>query len=164
MARTTCCSATRWSAATNDSCRTGSRSCCGACGPGGGTPGRARLFLNGSAHGSQMITESQGRRLLALRQVGVEPHLTAQGDTGTDPFGLASLRVADRLRKREDVHSSGGLHKEHTIVIAKDQILPTHCPISHRGGLQRILGTDIEALRASWDRSEAEDRQSNRLY
>jgi hypothetical protein len=109
-----------------------------------------------------MIAESQGRRLLTLRKVGVELHLTAQGDTCTDPFGLASLSVADRLRKREEVHSAGGWHKKHAIVIAQDQVLPTHRPISYHGGLQRIVATDIEALRAGWDRSQAEDRQPDR--
>jgi hypothetical protein len=75
-----------------------------------------------------MIAEGQGRRLLALRKVGVELHLTAQGDTRTHPFGLASLSVADRLRQREEVHRAGGWHKEHAIVIAQDQVLPTHRP------------------------------------
>jgi hypothetical protein len=75
-----------------------------------------------------MIAERQGRRLSTLRKVAVELQLTAQGDTCTDPFGLASLGVADRLRKREQVHSAGGWHKEHAIVIAQDQVLPTHRP------------------------------------
>jgi hypothetical protein len=92
----------------------------------------ARSFLDGPAHGSQMIAETQGRRPLALRKVAVELHLTAQGDTCPDPFGLAVLGVADRLRKREEVHSAGGWHKEHAIVIAQDQVLPTHRPNRRR--------------------------------
>jgi len=101
---------------------------------------------------------------LALSKVGGKLHLTAQGDTCTDPFGLASLGVADRLRKHENVPSARGWHKDHAIVIAQDQVLTTHRPISHRGGLHRSLGTDIEALKAGWDRSQAEDRQPNRWY
>jgi len=110
----------------------------------------------------QVIAETQGRRLLALSTVGVELHLTAQGDTCADPFGLASLGVADRLGEREKFLSAGGWHEEHAIVIAQDQVRTTHRPISHRGGLQRILGTDIEALRAGGNRSQAEDRQPDR--
>ncbi len=111
-----------------------------------------------------MIAETQGRRLSALSKVGVKLHLTAQGDTSTDSVGLAPLGVADRLRKREDVPSAGGWHKEHAIVIAQDQVLTPHRPISYYGGLQRSLGTDIEALRAGWDRSQAEDRHPNRAH
>jgi hypothetical protein len=75
---------------------------------------------------------------------------------------LASLGVADCLRKREQVHSAGGWHKEDAIVIAQDQVLPTHRPISDRDRLQRIVGAGIEALRAGWDCSQAEDRQPDR--
>jgi hypothetical protein len=82
-----------------------------------------------------MIAETPGRRLVALSKVGVKLHLTAQGDSGADPFGLASLGVADRFRKREDVPSADGWHKEQAIVIAQDQVLTTHRPFSHRGGL-----------------------------
>jgi hypothetical protein len=67
-----------------------------------------------------VFAETQGRRLLALSKVRVKLHLTAQKDTCTDPFGLVSLGVADRLRKREDFLSAGGWHKEHAIVIAQD--------------------------------------------
>ena len=125
---------------------------------------KACLFLDGPADGSQMIAETQGRRLPALSKVGVKLHLTTQGDTRTDSLGLASLGVADRLRKREDVRSAGAWHKEHAVVIAQNQVLTTHRALSHSGGLQRILGTDFEALRAGWDRSQAEDRQPNRLH
>jgi hypothetical protein len=38
-----------------------------------------------------MIAEIQRKRLLVLSKVGVKLHLTAQGDTCTDSFGLASL-------------------------------------------------------------------------
>ena len=93
----------------------------------------AGSFLNGPAHGSQMIAETQGRRPLALGKVAVELQLTAQGDTCPDPFGLASLGVADRLRQREEVHSAGGWHEEDAIVIAQDQVLPTYRLISDRG-------------------------------
>ena len=55
------------------------------------------LFLNGPAHGSQMIAETQGRRPLALGKVAVELHLSAQGDTCAELSGLAPLGVADRL-------------------------------------------------------------------
>src|SRR5918996_986760 len=122
------------------------------------------LFLNGSAYGSQMIAERQGRGLLALRKVDDELHLAAQGDTCTHPFGLASLGVADPLRKREEVVSAGSRHEEHPIVVAQDQVLPTHRPLSHGGDLQRIMGTGIKALGPGWDRSQAEDRQPNRSY
>src|SRR5215211_1251234 len=111
-----------------------------------------------------MITETQRRRPLALRKVAVKLQLTAQGSTCPDPFGLASLGVADRLRNPEEVHSAGGWHKEHAIVIAQDHVLPTHRPLSDRGGFQRIVGADIEALGAGWDRSQAEDRQPDRSY
>jgi hypothetical protein len=46
-----------------------------------------------------MFAETQGRRPLALGEVAGELQLTAQGDTCPDPFGLASLGVADRLGK-----------------------------------------------------------------
>jgi hypothetical protein len=65
----------------------------------------AGSFLDGPAHGSQMIAETQGRRPLALGKVAVELQLPAQGDACPDPFGLASLGVADRLRNPEEVHS-----------------------------------------------------------
>ena len=109
-----------------------------------------------------MIAETQRRRPLALGKVAVKLQLTAQGSTCPDPFGLASLGVADRLRKREEVSRAGGWHKEHAILIAQDQVLPTHRPISYRGGLQRIVGADIEALGAGWNCSQAEDRQPDR--
>jgi len=69
-----------------------------------------------------MIAETQRRRLLAPNKVGVKLHLAAQGDTGTDPFGLASLGVADRLRAREDVPGASDGHKEHAVVIAQDTL------------------------------------------
>lgn len=106
------------------------------------------LFLHGPTHGAQVIAEAQGRRPLALGKVGFELHLTAQGDTCTDPFGLASLGVADRLRERDDIPSADGWHKEQPIVIAQDHVLTTHSPIVHSGELQRVVGTDIKALRA----------------
>lgn len=106
------------------------------------------LFLNGPTHGAQVIAKAQGRRPLALGKVGFELHLAAQGDTCLDPFGLASLGVADRLRERDDIPSTDGWHQEHPIVIAQDHVLTTHSPISHSGELQRIMGTGIEALRA----------------
>ena len=109
-----------------------------------------------------MIAETQRRRPLALGKVAGKLHLTPQGDTCPDPLGLASLGVADRLRNPEEVHRGGGWHKKDTIVIAQDQVLPTHRPLSDRGGLQPILGADIEALRAGGDGSQAEDRQPDR--
>lgn len=119
-------------------------------------------FLNGAADGSQMIAEAQGGGLLALHKVVVKLQLLAQGDACTDPFGLASLGVADRFRKGEDLRSAGGWHKEDAVVVAQDQVFPTYGPISHRGALQCILRTDIKALRAGWDRSQAEDGEPNR--
>ncbi len=41
--------------------------------------------------------------------------------------------------------------------------MPMHGPISHRGGRQRIQDPGIETLRAGRDRSQAEDRQADRL-
>ena len=123
----------------------------------------AGLFLNGPAHGSQVIAETQGRGPLALGQVAVEPHLTAQGDTCVELSGLASLGVADCLRKREDFLGAAGRHEQHPIVIAQDQVRTIHGPISHRGGRQRIRDPGIETLRAGRDRSQAEDRQPDRL-
>ena len=124
--------------------------------------GVVELFLDGPAQGSQMIAETQRWRPLALGKVAVKLQLTAQGDACPDPFGLASLGVADRLRNREEVPSGGGGHKKYAIVIAQDQVLPAHRPISYRGRRQRILGADIEALRAGGDCSQAEDRQPDR--
>ena len=49
-----------------------------------------------------MIAETQGRGPLALGQVAVELHLSAQGDTGAELPGLAPLGVADRLGQGED--------------------------------------------------------------
>jgi hypothetical protein len=106
-----------------------------------------------------MITEAQRRCLSALSKVGVELHLRPQGDTCTDPFGLASLGVADCLREREDVPGGGGRHKQHAIVIAEGYVVTAHCPIAHSGRLQCVLRTNIEAPRSGGDRSEAEDRQ-----
>ena len=123
----------------------------------------ARLFLNGPAHGSQMIAETQGRGPLALGQVAVELHLTAQGDTCAELSGLAPLGVADRLGQGEDFPGAAGWDEQHAIVIAQDQVLPIHGPISHRGGRQRIEDPGIETLRAGRDRSQAEDRQPDRL-
>jgi hypothetical protein len=65
-----------------------------------------------------MIAETQGRRPLPPGKVAVELHLTAQGDTCMELFGLAPLGVADRLRKREDIPGPGGRHEQHAIVIA----------------------------------------------
>ncbi len=125
---------------------------------------RFRSFLNGPAHASQVIAETEGRRLCALCKVDVKLNLATQGNTSTHEFGLAPLGVADGLRKREDVPSACDWHKQHAIVIGEDQVLAAHRLISHGGGLQRIFGTDVESLRAGWDRSQAEDRQPDRPY
>jgi len=125
---------------------------------------RFRSFLNGPAHASQVVAETEGRRLLALCKVDIKLNLATQGNTSTHEFGLAPLGVADGLGKREDVPSACDWHKQHAIVIAEDQVLAAHRPISHDGGLQRIFGTDVESLRAGWDRSQAEDRQPDRPY
>src|ERR1051326_4874993 len=111
-----------------------------------------------------MIAEAEGRRLLALSEIGPKLNLAPQGNTSTHEFGLAPLGVADGLGKREDVASACDWHKQHAIVIAEDQVLAAHRPISHDGGLQRIFGTDVESLRAGWDRSQAEYRQPDRPY
>ena len=42
---------------------------------------------------------------------------------------------------------AAGRDEQHAIVIAQDQVLPIHGPISHRGGRQRIQDPGIEALR-----------------
>jgi hypothetical protein len=75
-----------------------------------------------------------------------------------------SLGVADRLCEREDVPSAGGWHKQHAIVIAKDQVRTADGPTAHSGGLQCVRGADIEALRTGGDRSQAEDRQPHHSY
>jgi hypothetical protein len=111
-----------------------------------------------------VFAEAQGRCSSALSKVGVELHLSAQGDTFSDPFSLASLGIADHLRNGEDLLGACGLHKEHAIVIAQDQVLPIHRPLSYRGGLQRTFRTGIDALRAGWDRSQAEHWQPDRSY
>ncbi len=108
-----------------------------------------------------MITESQRRRLLALSKIRVELHLTPHGNTCTDKVSLASLGVANGFRKREDFVGTGSRQEEHAIVIAENQVISTHDPISHGGRLERIRGTGVEPLRARWDRSQAEHRQSN---
>src|SRR3984957_5106851 len=121
------------------------------------------LFLNGPAHGSQVIAETQGGHPLALGQVAVELHLTAQGDACAELSGLAPFGVADRLRQREDFPGATGRHEQHAIVIAQDQVLAIHGPLSHRGGGQRIGDPGIETLRAGRERAQAEDRQPDRL-
>src|SRR2546429_4983013 len=120
---------------------------------------RFRSFLNGPAHASQVVAETEGRRLFALCKVDVKLNLATQGNTSTDEFGLAPLGVADGLGKREDVPSACDGHKQPAIVIAEDQVLAAHRPISHDDGLQPIFGTDVESLRAGWDRSQPEDRR-----
>lgn len=110
-----------------------------------------------------MIAETQRGRPLALGQVAAELHLTAQRNACVQLFGLAPLGVADRLGQREDVLGVAGRHEQHAIVIAQDQVRRIHDPISHRGGRQRIGDPGIKTLRAGRDRSEAEDRQPDRL-
>jgi hypothetical protein len=70
-----------------------------------------RVIPQWPPHGSKMIAETQRRRSLALGKVAVELQLTAQGYPCPRPFGLASLGVADCLRRREEVHSAGGWNK-----------------------------------------------------
>jgi hypothetical protein len=96
-------------------------------------PCGAGSFLDGPAHGSQVIAETQGRCPLALGKVAVELHLSAQGGTCAELSGLAPLGVADRLGKREDFPGAAGRHEQHAIVIAQGQVLPVHGPVSHRG-------------------------------
>src|SRR5258706_7630542 len=111
-----------------------------------------------------MVAEAEGRRLLAFSEVGPKLNVATQRNTSMHEFGLAPLGVADGLGKREDVPSACDWHKQHAIVIAEDQVLAAHPPISHEGGLQRIFGTDVESLRAGWDRSQAEDGKPDRPY
>lgn len=121
-------------------------------------------YLNGAAHASQMIPESQGRCFLALSKVSIKLNLVAQGDASTHEFGLTPFSFADRLCEREDIRSGSRWNEKHPIVIGQDEILPIHRPICHGGTLQRAVRTWIEPLRTGWDRSEAEDRQPNRSY
>ena len=53
-----------------------------------------------------------------------------------------------RSFRDEDFPGAAGRDEQHAIVIAQDQVLPIHGPISHRGGRQRIQDPGIEALRA----------------
>ena len=119
-------------------------------------------YLNGAAHASQMIPESQGRCFLALSKVSIKLNLVAQGDSSAHEFGLMPFSVADRLCEREDIRCGSQWNEKHPIVIGQDQILPIHRPISHGGTLQRAIRTWIEPLRTGRDRSEADDRQPNR--
>ena len=99
------------------------------------------LYLDGPTDGSQMIAESQRRRLSALSKVGVKLNLGAEGDPCTHSFGLAPLGVADRLRHREEFRGLGSGHKEHAVIIGQDQVLSADCPISDSGRIQRVFGT-----------------------
>ena len=121
-------------------------------------------YLNGAAHASQMLPESQGRCFLALSQVRIKLNLAAQGDSSAHEFGLTRFSVADRLCEREDIRRGSQWNEQHPIVIGQDQILPIHRPISHSGTLQRAVRTYIETLRAGRDRSKADHRQPNRTY
>src|SRR5207253_9869598 len=123
---------------------------------------RFRSFLNGPAHASQVVAETEGRRLFALCKVDIKLNLATQGYTSTHEFGLAPLVVAEGLGKREDVPSACDWHKQHAIAIAEEQVLAAQCPISHDGGLQRISGTDGSSMRVGSDRSLAEARQPDR--
>jgi hypothetical protein len=125
---------------------------------------RGWSFLNGPADASQVIAETEGRRLFAPCKVDAKLNLATEGNASPHEFGLAPLGVADCLREREDFSGACDWHNQHAVIIAEDQVLAAHRPISHGGGLQRILGSDVEALRAGWDRSQAEDRQADRPY
>src|SRR5256886_16934294 len=125
---------------------------------------RFRSFLNGPAHASQVVAETEGRRLFALCKVDIKLNLATQGNTSTHEFGLAPLGVADGLGKREDVPSACDWHKQHAIVIPEDQVLAEHRPISHDVGLQSIFGTDVMSVRSGMDRSQTEDRQHGHTY
>jgi hypothetical protein len=125
---------------------------------------RGWSLLNGPADASQVIAETEGRRLFAPCKVDAKLNLATEGNASPHEFGLAPLGVADCLREREDFSGACDWHNQHAVIIAEDQVLAAHRPISHGGGLQRILGSDVEALRAGWDRSQAEDRQADRPY
>jgi len=101
---------------------------------------------------------------LSPSKVPVEPHLAPERFSSTHLLGLASLGVADLLRRREELPSVDGRHEQHAVVVAEDDILPRHSPLSDRGGVQRIRGTVVEALRAGGDRSEAKQGQPDRSY
>src|SRR5712691_7289191 len=60
-------------------------------------------YLNGAAHASQMIPESQGRCFLALSKVSIKLNLFAQGAASTNEFGLTPFSFADRVCEREDI-------------------------------------------------------------
>src|SRR5260370_41463733 len=98
-------------------------------------------YLNGAAHASQMIPESQGRCFLALSKVSIKLNLLAQGDSSAHEFGLTPFSVADRLFEREDIRSDGQWNEKHPIVIGQDQILPVQGAISHGRTLQRAVRT-----------------------
>src|SRR5207245_10436531 len=97
---------------------------------------RFRSFLNGPAHASQVVAETEGRRLFALCKVDIKLNLATQGNTSTHEFGFAPLGVADGLAKREDVPSACAWHKQHAVVIAEAEALAAHRPTSHAAGLQ----------------------------
>jgi xylulokinase len=128
------------------------------------TLARWRLFLYGPAHRAQMLAKAQGGRALALREVGAELYLCAQRDACPDALGLAPLGIADRLGQREDLLGPRAGQEEHSIIVAQNQILAAHRPVSDDGGLQRVMRAGAGLEGASGDRSQAEDRQPDRPY
>jgi hypothetical protein len=105
-------------------------------------------YLNGAAHASQMLPESQGRCCLALSKVRIKLNLVAQGDSSAHEFGLTRFSVADRLCEREDIRCGSQWNAKHPIVIGQDQILPIHRPISH-GGRIAMQAPDHDAVESS---------------
>lgn len=81
---------------------------------------RGWSFLNGPAHASQVIAETEGRRLSALCKVDAKLNLATEGNASPHEFGLAPLGVADYLRKREDFPGACDWHNQHAIIIAED--------------------------------------------
>src|SRR5215469_18276303 len=79
-------------------------------------------------------------------------------------FGLAPLGIPDPLGQREDLLGLRAGYEEDAVIVAENQILAAHCPVSDDGGLQRVMRAGVEPEGASGDRSQAEDRQPDRPY
>src|SRR5579872_3866736 len=95
-------------------------------------------FLDGPAHGAQMLAERQRGDLVAPGQVAFELQLAAERDTSPDLIGLAPFSIPDRLSDGEQLGGAGGRHEQHTVVIAQNQVRTGDRPLRYGGGRQRI--------------------------
>ena len=92
-----------------------------------------------------MLAETVVRIFFVLGKVGLELQMLAQTLALANQFCLAMLRVADGLRRRNDIGESVIGQEDHAVAVSHNHILRHYNPATHARPFRRVAESGYHA-------------------